>query len=715
VNILRHSVMIARFSVSLFEALLKCLPVFVIQLLAIYPLIVVGQGQEAMRALLDPAPANISWFLFPICLGYSCILTGFFLFFLLDKWNFTAGSRTRAFCRIWVPAVLTLIVGLLWPVAVEVNAGQSTLWDASIGFLIVVITAFLTGSAWKLTNPTLSRNVVIFIGVASMVLIGLWVFGPVLAFYCASFITITAFCAIIANDFRDSNPNFQPWKYPHRIGLCFAIMFAISVFLLSGTSVPWRMFLGTPSIIVCGFSFMVALAFLITALLSRLSPVIVRVAWLAMIVVVFLAPVNHEPIRTLQAVSDRPSRQPPSVHFMEWLRNRPEIRDSAKPYPVFFVAAQGGGVRAAYWTSTLLAGLEERYPGFTNHVYVLSGVSGGSVGGALFTSLHRDMARQGDRKCAPLVVGGIRGMRPCASYIFQWDLLGPPLSGFLLNDLPFGWHGIRRATDLEQGLEYAWFGSMKTQRFEEPLQALWHDSPYQVPSLILNTTSADNGHRIVVSNLLAKGEITAEPDVEELLGRPLRLSTATFLSARFPIISPVAVGTSPQHGDFRVVDGGYFNNSGVASIAQLLRTILPAAAKSEFAGRIQPYVLVISSSPVQLKLPKGRFSGSLVGALLEPVTVLENTGDAHEDTYLKEVVDLVGEKLVVSDLRPPQGTTPVALGWMLSAETRCHMDNMVNRVLNESKGSAAIGFALGRSNTQPATWTSCRANDSANR
>lgn len=603
----------------------------------------------------------------------------------------------------------------------ELSSKQSTSWYYMFGTPIVALTIIFMGTAWKLTKPVLSRNTVIFIGMACILLFGFLLLAPALVFYGASFATITFFCALISNDFRDNNPNylslkdihlwdFQRLENIHHVGLLMALALAAIVFYLSGTSVPLRMLLGAPAIIVCGFLFITALAFLPTALLSLISPVLVRLAWLIMIAVVFLSPLNHEPIRTIPPDPKIPSRRPPSQHFIEWLRNRPKILNSATPYPVFFVAAQGGGVRAAYWTSTLLAGFEEQFPGFTDHVYVISGVSGGSVGGTLFTSLYREIRAHGSMQCAPLEVGGRQGLRPCASYIFQWDLLGPPLSAFLLNDLPFGWYGVRRASYLEQGLETAWFASMNTRQFEENFQSLWHDRPYQVPSLILNTTSADDGHRIVVSNLLAKGEITTEPDVEELLGRPLRLSTATFLSARFPIISPVAVGTSAQYGDFRLVDGGYFNNSGMASISQLLRSVLPAVAKSEFAGRVQPYVLVISSSPVILKPSKGRFSGSLVGALLEPVSVLENTGEAHETTYLKEVEDLVGEKQVASDLRPPQGTTPVALGWMLSAETRCKMDNMVNKVLNESKGSAAIGLALGGHSVKPATWSSCRPN-----
>ena len=149
---------------------------------------------------------------------------------------------------------------------------------------------------------------------------------------------------------------------------------------------------------------------------------------------------------------------------------------------------------------------------------------------------------------------------------------------------------MKKASNLEEGFEYAWFGSTKNHRFEEPFQDLWHDRPYQVPSLILNSTSTDNGHRIVISNLAARGELTSEPDVEEILGRAIRLSTATFLSARFPVISPEATFASPDGNRFGLVDGGYFNNSGMATIAQLVRAVLPTVSNGEsLAGSSQWY------------------------------------------------------------------------------------------------------------------------------
>lgn len=589
------------FALALIEALSKCAPVFIIQFLAIYPLLALGQGQEAMRGLLDPGPANISVFLFPVTLGYSCVLTASFLFFLLNRWNYPADNGARAFCRIWVPSVLTLTVGLLWPVAAELSPKHSTLWDAAIGLVNGGGLLALAIGVWWRTRPVISRTVAWFFGVSIVLLLASWLsssFLSPLLFYGLLFAVLTVFCAFVRDDFRDSNPTFQP-RITTWTGLLFATFFAGGTLLLSATSVPWRMLVGAPTIIVCGFSLQIALIFILTAALSRVSPVLVRVGWLVIAVLLVVAPLNREPLRMLPAAAKLAPRLAPSAHFIEWLRARPEVRESNKPYPVFFIAAQGGGVRAAYWTSTLLAALEERYPGFTRHIYAISGVSGGSVGGAVFDSMYLDWPERGDKGCATRLTAGIHGLRACTAYVFQWDLLGPPLSGLLLNDIPFGWVHVRRATDLEEGLEYAWYGSTDNHRFEQPFQDLWRDRPYQVPSLILNSTSADNGHRIVISNLAAaKDQLTSEPDVEEILNRPVRLSTATFLSARFPVISPEATLTSPDGSRFRLVDGGYFNNSGMATIAQLLRAVLPTVSTGEFAEREQK-LLAAAPNPQQ--------------------------------------------------------------------------------------------------------------------
>src|SRR6185312_8443598 len=64
--------------------------------------------------------------------------------------------------------------------------------------------------------------------------------------------------------------------------------------------------------------------------------------------------------------------------------------------PVFIVASEGGGIRAAYWTALVLSTLQEQVPSipaqdasfqpqdFASHLFAISGISGGSVGATVF-------------------------------------------------------------------------------------------------------------------------------------------------------------------------------------------------------------------------------------------------------------------------------------------------------------------------------------------
>ena len=54
---------------------------------------------------------------------------------------------------------------------------------------------------------------------------------------------------------------------------------------------------------------------------------------------------------------------------------------------MFLVTAKGGGIRAAYWTAALLTALQDANPEFADHVFAVSGVSGGSVGAGVFAGL----------------------------------------------------------------------------------------------------------------------------------------------------------------------------------------------------------------------------------------------------------------------------------------------------------------------------------------
>jgi hypothetical protein len=70
--------------------------------------------------------------------------------------------------------------------------------------------------------------------------------------------------------------------------------------------------------------------------------------------------------------------------FDAWYRSREDrqfYEERNQPYPVYIVAARGGGLYAAYHTAKFLARLQDQCPSFAQHSFAISGVSGGSLGG----------------------------------------------------------------------------------------------------------------------------------------------------------------------------------------------------------------------------------------------------------------------------------------------------------------------------------------------
>ena len=89
--------------------------------------------------------------------------------------------------------------------------------------------------------------------------------------------------------------------------------------------------------------------------------------------------------------------------FDAWVRGRhdrpPGEGDPAKPYPAFIISAEGGGIYAAAAASLFLAKLQDDCPGFAQHVFAISGVSGGAIGATVFQA-HIPPSEQKDRvKC----------------------------------------------------------------------------------------------------------------------------------------------------------------------------------------------------------------------------------------------------------------------------------------------------------------------------
>jgi hypothetical protein len=287
---------------------------------------------------------------------------------------------------------------------------------------------------------------------------------------------------------------------------------------------------------------------------------------------------NHE-IRVAPGSADtRPANGSIQEHFASWY-------GGIQGDPIFLVAAEGGGIRAAYWTAIVLGELQDRNPRFARHVFAISGISGGSVGAGVFDALlaQRRAENGGKLPCGTF--------RECAADVLGHDFLSPTLAKMIAPDLaqrflPFPWLLLDRGRTLEDSWAAAWRAAVRgSNRFEEPFLSLWRQEPMEIPSLVFNATHVETGRRILTSNLKWKpDELDDVSDLLQVLRSDLPLKTAAHNSARFTYVSPAGTMKIPEERvkeeekksgriQGHLVDGGYFENSGIATVSELRREI----------------------------------------------------------------------------------------------------------------------------------------------
>ncbi|MEM9724360.1 MAG: hypothetical protein AAF909_02725 [Pseudomonadota bacterium] len=313
--------------------------------------------------------------------------------------------------------------------------------------------------------------------------------------------------------------------------------------------------------------------------------------------------------------------------FDDWLENRANRQayiDAGKPYPVYVIAAQGGGLYAAYQSALYLAKLQDACPTFAQHVFAISGVSGGAVGAATFTALAAEHARNqevADPVSAPCGDPALDPNGDPVSFeklthnMLKQDFLSPVISGLLFGDFtarfsPTPIPAFDRARALEAAFELSWAqaheeiapGWAPPNRLEDGLLAYW-DETGAAPALLMNATEAETGRRIVLSpiekvNSTLRTYAAAAAPREDGALPDIRLSTAAMVSARFPFITPAAsLRLKPQPGaeegfpKLRLVDGGYYENLGLETASDVILAARGSARRARPARRVNAEAL----------------------------------------------------------------------------------------------------------------------------
>jgi len=141
-----------------------------------------------------------------------------------------------------------------------------------------------------------------------------------------------------------------------------------------------------------------------------------------------------------------------------------------------------------------------------------------------------------------------------------------------------------RAIALEQSWEQGWAECERDLRtFAEPYENLWvGDKAFNVLLLFLNSTVVETGQRMIASPLPLevasfKKFFSDALETTRVVGHKIPLSSAVHTSARFTYLSPAGTvrrldldeESTEDDRLNRVVDGGYFENSGTVMTCPL--------------------------------------------------------------------------------------------------------------------------------------------------
>ncbi len=333
------------------------------------------------------------------------------------------------------------------------------------------------------------------------------------------------------------------------------------------------------------------------------------------------SPSDVHPVTQVSASVSRPSL---AEAFTSWLGDSDACTSTLtvgdrelEVRPMLLVAAEGGGLRASYWTAAALEEIAAAGAGCGTHSTLFSGgASGGAFGLALARFTMRPLT-------SVRAISGSEALGAASMALVGGDLLASATGIRLESSTPL------RATDR------AWLdraGLMET---------VWEDQ-VDLPDetdflssepvgdvtgqLVLTSTVVRSACRALVSQVDLGAAATqcpggVGPRSFDLLGaydclEDLPALTAGLLASRFPYVTPSGAVEACGEGEFlQLVDGGYADNSGLGTISNLAPQWMPlvqAHNETVLEGADDPLVL-----PVVVYLENG--TGSDFGVSQEDV------------------------------------------------------------------------------------------------
>lgn len=414
--------------------------------------------------------------------------------------------------------------------------------------------------------------------------------------------------------------------------------------------------------------------------------------------------------------------------------------------PVFFVASQGGGLRASYWTSLVLSELEQAMPGFHQYIFSLAGVSGGSVGNVFYTAALKNYQTCRAAKQAQCAL-----RTPLLEAVGK-DYLSGVVTSFIHNDLiyrflpiPFEPLAKDRAQVLEQDWERGFAASFTGDNqvnLTLGFQALYQQSIAShswLPLILSMGSHQESGRRIITAPFpvepeifIDQGDVYARRELRSSdyrLSADMNLSTVALNAARFPYVTPAGgLNKHSEGGDMpkgHILDGGYHENYGTLATANMLHYLAlleheksppkPSLDKQPRDIRFMPLVILITNDPTRIttefQIKPDHWLKSKtwpVSGITAPIQGMVSTRGAHTMGAVKQLGVLQQRQLagLTNNSNNPSGSCQtwlttyqgvmhfmlgkiehsdqqVPLGWWLSETSKLHMQQQFSALTSQ--------------------------------
>ena len=383
------------------------------------------------------------------------------------------------------------------------------------------------------------------------------------------------------------------------------------------------------------------------------------------------------------------------TYFLNWVQHNKNAIIKKDTFSLLFVLADGGASRSGYWAASVLGKFhDETYGKFDEHLFCLSGASGGSVGNGTYFALLYNKGLHGTN------------FKTDGQEFLKHDFLSYTLARMLGPDffrpiLPFNLKNMSdRAGALEKSMEKGIEDSVfLAKKFAVQFSALTPDTNNSLPVLCINTTRMQDGRPGVISNIkIDNSAFGKRIDVIGLLKKDtdMRLSTAVIMGARFPYLSPAGrinhYGADTSINYF--VDGGYFDNSGagvvhemIVGIQEIIKELERKDTAYNYLKKLDFHVIHITNSPVSADILNR--VNPLRNDLMAPILTLvgsygtqTDVNDSRLQKYLQLLyVDTAHYKLADLYYNINHDTLSFPMNWSISKYYQTKMNQQLDTSL----------------------------------